>query len=178
MYNEEEEVEQETRGMGEEGWEKSRKNRLRILQWNADGINTKKAELEEYMKSKDIDIAVIQETKLGEKSGTPIIKGYTTIRKDRVVLRKSESRKGGGLMILVKKDIPVRRLRGWKGGTTEGLRVKVYANKQDSINILNICQKDRWQRWERGQESQGLAEESGEQSYLGRLQPTLSEMGK
>jgi hypothetical protein len=44
-------------------------------------------------------------------------------------------------MILVKKDIPVRRLRGWKGGTTEGLRVKVYANKQESINVLNIIDR-------------------------------------
>lgn len=44
-------------------------------------------------------MAAIQETKLGKKSATPVIKGYTANRKDRVVLKIEEEMKGEGIII-------------------------------------------------------------------------------
>ena len=48
---------------------------LRILQWNADGLNTKIAELNSVTKKLDIDVVLIQETKLTASSSTPNIQG-------------------------------------------------------------------------------------------------------
>ena len=54
---------------------------LRMMQWNCDGIATKKDELAELMKREKIHLAMIQETKLGNKDATPNIRGYTAYRK-------------------------------------------------------------------------------------------------
>ena len=47
------------------------KRNLRGLQWNADGINTKVAELNRLVVELDIDVALIQDTKLTSRSKTP-----------------------------------------------------------------------------------------------------------
>ena len=60
----------------EGGWERVGKRSLRVLQWNADGMNTKKAELEVLSWRLDINMAVIQETKLGEGQRMPVFRGF------------------------------------------------------------------------------------------------------
>ena len=80
----------------------SRLNRpLRILQWNAEGINTKIDELKYFLQEFKIDVTLIQETKLLEKSKTTVIKGWTSIRADR----EDAEFPGGGLITYVKEDI-------------------------------------------------------------------------
>ncbi|MEL7306976.1 MAG: reverse transcriptase domain-containing protein [Pseudomonadota bacterium] len=123
---------------GREEWKKLRKGHLRVLQWNADGLTGKKAELEDFLRRWDVDVAVIQETKLGNKTKTPVIQGYTAVRKDRVVVRRGEEMKGGGLLTYIKREIPFRRLQGWKGGTTEGLSVVVDCDRRDRLTITNV----------------------------------------
>jgi hypothetical protein len=44
---------------------------LTILQWNADGLNPKIAELGEFVKKHRVDVAMIQETKLMKDKRTP-----------------------------------------------------------------------------------------------------------
>ena len=46
---------------------------LRILQWNADGQKSKSDELAARIESGDIDVAVIQETRLTKSDSTPFI---------------------------------------------------------------------------------------------------------
>ena len=74
---------------------------LRVLQWNANGLKTKTLELVDALKSLDIDICCIQETKLCAKDRMPRFAGYTAIRLDR-----ANDQSGGGLAMLVKADIP------------------------------------------------------------------------
>ena len=73
---------------------------LRILQWNAEGINTKTNELRTFLEEYKIDVAVIQETKLLPRRNSPDLKGYTVVRGDRI----GTENPGGGLMTVIKED--------------------------------------------------------------------------
>jgi len=63
---------------------KTKETTLKILQLNIDSILSKIEELKEFIKKNDIDIFMIQETKLIKNDKTPRIPGYTVERKDRV----------------------------------------------------------------------------------------------
>ena len=52
---------------------------LKLLQWNCNGLVTKKDELEELMQRRGVHVALIQETKLGGKDRTPNIRGPSLI---------------------------------------------------------------------------------------------------
>ena len=83
--------------------------RIRILQWNADGIRSKKSELAKVLQENYIDVALIQETKLTRKCKFEI-QGYKTVRKDREEGRDGtqvteQTHPGGGLAILVRHGI-------------------------------------------------------------------------
>jgi len=82
------------------------KNSLRILQWNADGIKPKLHELEMRMKESDIDVAIIQESKLKKGDRSPILPGYASIRCDR----PGESA-GGGLISFIRHSLTFREDR-------------------------------------------------------------------
>ena len=56
---------------------------LKVLQWNCDGIATKRDELEEFLEDWKVRVALIQESKLGAQDATPKIRGYNAYRKDR-----------------------------------------------------------------------------------------------
>jgi len=79
------------------------KESLKILQWNADGIKPKLHELEMRMRELDIDVAVIQETKLKKADRSPILPGYASIRRDR-----PGEAAGGGLMSFIKHSLTFR----------------------------------------------------------------------
>jgi exonuclease III len=59
------------------------------MQYNADGLSTKVPELKIRLREEDIDICMIQETKLRPDNNTPRMEGYTSFRSDR------KSQKGG-----------------------------------------------------------------------------------
>ena len=65
--------------------QKSLKRPLRILQWNAEGINTKMSELRPFLEEYKIDIALIQDSKLTKEKDpeTSDIQGYNDYREDR-----------------------------------------------------------------------------------------------
>ena len=77
----------------------SRRGCLKLLQWNAKGIRTNMVELEDRIRKFNLDIIMIQETKLRALDKNPAIKGYSTVRKDRGV------GSGGGLLFFIKEDI-------------------------------------------------------------------------
>ena len=74
-------------------------NKLIIAHWNANGISNKYIELREFLNKYKIDIMLINESKLSNKSKYYGYRGYTSYRKDR-------DRQGGGLLVLVKNNIP------------------------------------------------------------------------
>ena len=77
---------------------------LNILQWNAEGVYQKKISLTERLHGDKIDVACIQETHLNPNHRFSI-RGYQTFRMD------SEGRHKGGVLILVKNDIPAKDLK-------------------------------------------------------------------
>ena len=117
-------------------WSSHKRKSLRVLQWNADGLWPKKAELEELLVREEVDVACVQESKVGER--TPVFVGYAVVKKERKVLRKAEEMRGGGLITLVRKGIPFRRLSGWKGKTTEGLSVAVDMSRRERLIVTNV----------------------------------------
>jgi ribonuclease HI len=66
---------------------------------------TKTAQLLQYMQSHNIDVALIQETKLTEVSRFKGLEGFAVHRTDRPYVRNSAQRRGGGLITLVKEGL-------------------------------------------------------------------------
>ena len=57
-------------------------------------------ELEEFLNTNEVDVCLIQETKLKEgRDRTPVIDGYKFVRSDRI------GANGGGLAIIIKKNV-------------------------------------------------------------------------
>jgi len=77
---------------------------LRIMQWNADGLRSKALELQSRLHKDNIDVCLVQETKLLKRSSTPSMKGYTPYRSDRTNIL------GGGLIAYVKKDLDFQKI--------------------------------------------------------------------
>ena len=74
-----------------------------ILQFNANGIGNKQVELGDFLERHEVEVAVIQESKLTLNSRTPNIQNFTTVRKDR------DLGQGGGLLTLIHKSINFSR---------------------------------------------------------------------
>ena len=75
------------------------KQYLKILQININGIHKKHTELAHILKTNNIDIATVQETKLANHHKTSTIPQYTTHRTDRT------HKKGGRLITFIKQNI-------------------------------------------------------------------------
>ena len=73
--------------------------KLKILQWNCNGIKTKTQELISFVNQHQIKVIALQETKLNNNSTPPDIPNFTLVRKDRT------KDKGGGIAIFVHKSI-------------------------------------------------------------------------
>ena len=109
------------------------KSSLRILQWNADGINTKADELGLRLKEDDYDICLIQETKLRENQRTPHFEGYISIRLDR-----SGRRGGGGLLTYIKNSLIFENVQATSCNGTEASTLRVRIGKKRWVVICNV----------------------------------------
>ena len=83
---------------------------LKVLQWNAGGIRSHKAELGNLLSSLSPDLVLIQETGLSS-SHTFSIPNYSCVRADRTVARGrgrdgATHHCGGGVLTLIKRGIP------------------------------------------------------------------------
>ena len=75
-------------------------NYIRLMQWNANGISGKFTELRTFLHSNNLNIAVMQETKLTNKTKPLKMPGWAAVRLDR------HKNKGGGQLMLIKDTIP------------------------------------------------------------------------
>ena len=91
--------------------------RLRIIQWNVDGIKTSAVDLVSLLERREVDIVLVQETKLSSKDKTPCFPGYSCLRRDRPPGRSRAEGKGG-VMTLVRDDIPFREVQGLAAGSS------------------------------------------------------------
>ena len=72
----------------------------RMMQWNANGISGKITKLLTFLHSNNVNIAVIQETKLTNKTKPLKTSGWVDVRLDR------HKNNGGGLLMLINDTIP------------------------------------------------------------------------
>ena len=107
-------------------------NALRVMQWNAGGIARKIGELEERLKTQLIDVCLIQESKLRKTDRTPFIKGFSTLRQDRV------GGTGGGLLTFIRNEIAFERLPGSQKDGTEIQRCRIKFSKNRWATIANV----------------------------------------
>ena len=106
-----------------------------IMQWNAEGVSSKKEELQQFLHKNSINICCIQETHLQE--GKPFkIRGY------QVFLNGRKGRSKGGVMTLVRNNINAMEINKFTG-EAEYLEVKVVI--QDSTFTIGnyYCPVDK-----------------------------------
>ena len=117
-------------------------NELKIIQWNADAYLSKKEEFANMVLEMDIDIFVIQETKMIMVDKKPEIPGYEIKRRDRPQHKGNEDNRGGGLITGIKDTIPVTELkndlRGEEDELTEWLTIEIPTRGKESIRITNM----------------------------------------
>ena len=111
---------------------KTTRSMLNILQWNADGLTRKASELEHRLKSSNVDICLIQETKLSKRNKTPKMKGYSAYRADR------KNISGGGLLTYVKTDLDFQKIGNRAKTATEVSALRVRIGKSNWIDISNV----------------------------------------
>ena len=109
---------------------------LAVLQWNAEGVSKKKVSLAERLHNENIDIACIQETHLTDNLRFTV-RGYQTYRVDR------QERHKGGVVILVRNNLPAQQITVVTDGQAEITGVDVYVQEKP-IRIYNVyCPPDR-----------------------------------
>ena len=117
-------------------------SKLTILQWNADSILSKVQELREYIQEKEIDLFLIQETKLITRDKTPKFKDFTILRQDRVQRKGDEKNRGGGLLIGIRDTIPYRTSRsefaGGKDEISEWMSIEIPIKGGQKLRFNNI----------------------------------------
>ena len=108
------------------------KNCLRVMQWNSDGLTLKVHELAKRLKSLDIDVCVIQESKLRKKDNTPKVAGYLAIlRSDRPNIS------GGGLITYAKPEIVYDKVGSAFQDATEVQCVRIKLARKKWLFITN-----------------------------------------
>ena len=103
-------------------------NKLKIYQWNADGIRPKLLEVRDWQINSDIDVLAVHESKLRKTDKTPFIVGYATIRKVRNNIL------GGDLLLFIRTDIVFEKLHSLKKAGMETLSIRLKATKSTCLN--------------------------------------------
>jgi ribonuclease HI len=117
------------------------RGQLRILQWNCNGARTKKAELEQLLLKHRVDVCLVQETKLGPGDANPKYHGYTVVRRDRQCEVGARRIPGGGLMTIVKEDVPFSRMPQLAlepGSILEDLTIGIVARQGLTLKVCNV----------------------------------------
>ena len=103
-----------------------------FLQWNLDGIQSSKAELETFLHRHKVKVAALQETKLHQNSPTLSFPGCTLLRKDR--LRNT----GGGLAFLIHDSISYSELTIDPRDQFLEVHCVTITIRNSPLNILNL----------------------------------------
>ena len=117
-------------------------SKIKIMQFNSDSLLSKLEELKAMVKEKEIDVLLIQETKMISKDKLPKIPGFTVLRQDRPQLVGNEGNRGGGLLIGIKSNIPYKKvnieIREDPDNFTEWLTVEIPTKANRRIRLTNI----------------------------------------
>ena len=113
---------------------KTNQNDLIIIQINTNGIRSKLHELTDLAINSNADIITVQESKLTDKSKSPHIPNYTTVRDDR----KAET-VGGGLLTFIKSSITFTEIKpNLPNSNIELQLVKLHLQQNQHLHIANV----------------------------------------
>ena len=105
-------------------------SQLKMVHWNAEGVRLKKIELQKFLKENSIDVCTIQESHLTTNHRF-FIRGFEIYRQDR------KNRPKGGIVTLVRNNIPSIEVQRSGDNDTEFLGVELILPKQN-IQVFNI----------------------------------------
>ena len=108
------------------------RNKLKIYEWNADGIQQKFIALFECLLNFDINVLAVEESKLRKTDKAPFIEGYTIIRKDRNNIL------GGSLLLFIQTDITFEKLHAFQKVGREVLSIRIKATKSTWLELYNV----------------------------------------
>lgn len=104
-------------------------NNLKIVSWNARGIRNKINELFHFLENQNFDVCLLNETWL-DSSCTMKHRNFFCYRNDR------QNSRGGGVAILIKKNIAHQLLPAPNTSLIESIGIKIFC-ENDSINIYS-----------------------------------------
>ena len=111
-----------------------------MLQWNCDHLMAKIPELEVSLQKYNVDVALIQETKLRAEDGSVRVRGYDVVRRDRWRGEKDRWSRGGGLVTLVRNGWGYRKREEGvpRDGVVEALWVEVVSPGGGVWQTVNV----------------------------------------
>src|SRR5206468_3858453 len=119
--------------------EKKCNHNLKILQLNINGIRNKATELQQLLIEENIDVAVIQETRLQPSSKTPTIPNYSFTRQDRHTTTSAKPKTiGGGLIICIKDNLPYTNTTSYTLPDIETQAITIPLTKTKNLIITNL----------------------------------------
>ena len=104
---------------------------MNLVSWNACGLRQNVLEVRQYLENQDIDIMLINETKLTPDIQIKI-KNYKIIRSDRTA-------HGGGVAIIIKNNIPYKQIKNKSYVTVEHLIIQL----KNNIHIIAVYNNPR-----------------------------------
>ena len=121
------------------------RDKLRILQWNVDGVGTAEVDLLGFIdQDPNLDVILVQETKLLPSDRTPSLPGYAAVRRDRPPAPGGAGvgARGGGLLTFVKKDIAFRPTKAYTReedvGRLEAQAVEIPLSPGGHFTVVNV----------------------------------------
>jgi hypothetical protein len=110
------------------------------MQWNCDHLQSKIPELEVWLRKNDVDVAMIQETKLRDEDGDIRVSGYEMVRRDRWRGGRSRFSRGGGLVTLIRRGWAYREIACGvaRDGVVEALAVEVVSPLGMVWRMMNV----------------------------------------
>ena len=111
-----------------------------VMQWNCDHLSSRIPELEVWLKKHDVDVAVIQESKLRSEDGDVRVKGFEVVRRDRWRGGRSRFSRGGGLVTLVRRGWAYREIACGvaRDSAVEALSVEVVSPLGSVWRVMNV----------------------------------------
>ena len=113
---------------------------LVVAQWNCDHLAAKIPQLEVWLRKYDVDVAVLQESKLRAEDGEVRVRGYQVVRRDRWRAGNSRWSRGGGVVTLVRQGLHYRQVEVGvpRDGVVEALAVEVVGESGAVWRVLNL----------------------------------------
>lgn len=113
---------------------------LKFLQWNAQGIQSKKCDFLNLLHLYNIDIALISETFLTNKDSYFRVTNFDVVRADRLP-NSTDRNSRGGTAIFVKQDLSYEIVKEIVNSKIELIGIRVNLGRRKYLNVVSLYAK-------------------------------------